>query len=67
MTPFGLLAAVLGLTAAAYVVEVALRRRSSEGLRRLAAEWRMNFSQSDRLRLTAKVARHFPLPGAALR
>jgi hypothetical protein len=65
MTPLGLLAAVLGVTAVSYTVQVRLRRRSGRGLRRLAAEWGMNFSRTDLLRLTAKVARHFPVPGAA--
>ena len=65
MTPWELLAAALAVTAVAYAADLAVRRRAGEGLRRLAAEWRMNFTLADRLRLTAKVARHFPLPGAA--
>ena len=40
-------------------------RLRSRGLRRLAGDWGMNFSLADRLRLTSKVARSFPVPGAA--
>lgn len=65
MNPSQLLVLTVVLTLTAHVVDSVLRRRSAEALRRLAAEWRMNFSLTDRLNLTGKVARHFPIPGAA--
>ena len=60
-----MLALTCGITAAAYAVELIARRRWRRALRRLAAEWKMNFGRADTLRLTEKVARHFPVPGAA--
>ena len=65
MNPAQLLGLAIAITLAAHVIDSILRRRSAEALRRLAAEWRMNFSLTDRLNLTGKVARHFPIPGAA--
>ena len=65
MSPHEMLVLVAGLTAAAYAVELIGRRRWRRALRRLAAEWKMNFGRTDTLRLTDKVARHFPVPGAA--
>src|ERR1700733_10703922 len=65
MNPSELLGLAVGITAGAYVVDSITRRRSADALRRLAAEWRMNFSLTDRLNLTGKVARHFPIPRAA--
>ena len=65
MSPFEMLSLAGGLTAAAYAVELIARRRWRRSLRRLAVEWKMNFGRADTLRLTEKVARHFPIPGAA--
>jgi hypothetical protein len=65
MNPSQLLCLAVAITGGAYFVDTIARRRSADALRRLAAEWRMNFSLSDRLNLTGKVARHFPIPGAA--
>ena len=65
MSPFQMLALACGITAAAYAVELIARRRWRRSLRRLASEWHMNFGRADTLRLTEKVARHFPVPGAA--
>src|SRR5687767_5594580 len=65
MAPFEMLSLAGGLTAAAYAAELIARRRWRRALRRLAAEWKMNFGRADTLRLTEKVARHFPIPGAA--
>jgi hypothetical protein len=65
MNPAELLTLAIAITLGASIVESILRRRSSEALRHLAADWRMNFSLTDRLNLTGKVARHFPIPGAA--
>ena len=65
MNPSELLGLAIVITGGAYVVDSITRRRSADALRRLAGEWRMNFSLTDRLNLTGKVARHFPIPGAA--
>ncbi len=65
MTPGGILSLALCLTGAATFVDRAQRRRRRIALRRLATEWRMNYSPFDPLRLTARVAHHFPIPGAA--
>jgi len=65
MTPALLLASLLVLTLAALVVEAAGRARRCDRVRSLAAEWRMNYGRADSLRLTPRVARRFPIPGAA--
>jgi hypothetical protein len=52
-------------TSVALLLEFVSRRRTRRTLRRLAAEWRMTYSQLDSLRLTPKVAGRFPIPGAA--
>jgi hypothetical protein len=65
MNPSELLGSTVAITVGACFAESILRRRHAEALRRLASEWRMNFSLTDRLNLTGKVARHFPIPGAA--
>ena len=65
MNPSQLLGLAVAITGGASVVDSITRRRSADALRRLAADWRMNFSLTDRLNLTSKVARHFPIPGAA--
>jgi len=52
-------------TALAMALDMISRRRTRRALRKLAAEWRMNYSQADCLRLTPKVAGRFPIPGAA--
>lgn len=65
MSPSVILAAVAGVTGMAYALERVRRRRSGAAIRALAAEWRMNFGQHDTLRITPRVAGHFPIPGAA--
>ena len=65
MSPFEMLSLAVGVTAAAYAIELLARRRWRRSLRRLAADWNMNFGRADTLRLTEKVARYFPIPGAA--
>jgi hypothetical protein len=65
MSPFEKLALTCGFIAAAFAVELIARRRWRRALRRLAAEWKMNFGAVDTLKLTERVARHFPVPGAA--
>lgn len=65
MSPLHFLGLITGITALAAVAQGILRRGWEEHLRKLAATWGMNYSARDQLRLTAKVARAFPVPGAA--
>jgi hypothetical protein len=65
MTPLDVLAFTICATAVAVAVESVAARRRRKILRKLAAEWRMTYSRFDSLRLTPKVARSFPIPGAA--
>ncbi len=65
MTPGGLVSLALCITAAAVLIDRAIRRRRRAALRRLAGEWRMNYSPFDPLHLTPRVAQHFPIVGAA--
>jgi hypothetical protein len=66
MVPPGfLLVAFLVLTLTVLVAESVRQNRQAEAVRRLAGRWRMNFGRRDTLRLTARVARAFPVPGAA--
>src|SRR4051794_41742445 len=65
MSPWQVLWLTLSVTLFAYAAELVRRRGYRRARRRLAAEWRMTFSQRDTLRLTPKVASHFPIPGAA--
>jgi hypothetical protein len=65
MTPLDVLAFTVCATAGAVAAEAVVARRRRKQLRRLAAEWRMTYSRVDSLRLTPKVARNFPIPGAA--
>src|SRR5215210_6433679 len=65
MAPGEVFSFTVGATALALLLEFIGRRRTRRTLRRLAAEWRMTYSQLDSLRLTPKVAGRFPIPGAA--
>jgi len=65
MTPLDVLAFTVGATALAVAAESMIARRRRRALRRLAADWRMTYSRFDSLRLTPKVSRAFPIPGAA--
>jgi hypothetical protein len=65
MTPLDVLSFTVCATAVAVAAEAVVARRRRRVLRRLAAEWRMTYSRSDTLRLAPKVARGFPIPGAA--
>ena len=65
MSPALLFSLACMLTAAAALSERILRRLHRARLRRMAAEWRMNYSPLDQFRLTARVASRFPIPGAA--
>jgi hypothetical protein len=63
--PLLLLAAVIALTAVAAVIDFIRRRRMHGVLRQLAVERHLHYSPHDQLRLTARVADNFPVPGAA--
>lgn len=52
-------------TALAVAAQYASEQKRRRDLRRLAGEWSMTYSRSDSLRLAPKVARQFPIPGAA--
>jgi hypothetical protein len=65
MTPLYFLALALLLTAAAVTVDFLLRRRVRRQLQELAGELKMAYSHSDRFGLADRVAKHFPIPGAA--
>lgn len=58
-------AALVGLTAAAVVVDRGGRRREAVAFRHLAAAHGMHYSRGDPLRLTPAVAAALPVPGAA--
>jgi len=62
LTILGIMAALTGLAGA---IELVSRRRRRRELRRLAAQWRMNYSPRDRLRVAARLAGRFPVAGAA--
>jgi len=65
MPPILFLLAALGLTAAAAVVDAALRRARSARVAALAADCKLRFTPLDRFQLTPRVAARFPIPGAA--
>lgn len=65
LSPAALLILLVWLTGLAAGVDAVLRRRRGRALRRLAAEWGMNYSPADSFRVAAKIARDFPVPGAA--
>jgi hypothetical protein len=59
------LSVLVALSCVAALIEVISRRRRRKSLRQLAANWQMTYSPRDRLRVLAKIASHFPVPGAA--
>ena len=65
MTPLDVLGFTVGATAFAVAAESVVAGRRRRALRRLAAEWRMTYSRLDSLRIGPRVARTFPVPGAA--
>jgi len=65
MTPFALLGILAAVTVIALMTQRIIRRRLEGRLGQLAKTWRMNYSPRDHLRLTAKISRSFPIPGAA--
>src|SRR4051812_28649494 len=65
ITPSDALALLAAATVVAWAAELLRGRHARRQVRRLAADWRMTFGRTDTLRLTPKVARAFPVPGAA--
>jgi hypothetical protein len=65
MTPFGFLGILVAVSTAAVYADAVVRRRRGRIVRKLAADWRMNYTPADSLQVTPKIARHFPIPGAA--
>ncbi|HEX5243217.1 MAG TPA: hypothetical protein VFW23_08115 [Tepidisphaeraceae bacterium] len=65
MSPLGLLGLAIGLAVVAAIGQRASHRRLRKSLRALAADWNMNYAQSDSLGLTPRIAGNFPIPGAA--
>ena len=65
MSPIELLGLTLLVTAAGMAWELVRGRRHRARLQGLADEWKMAYSPSDHFRLTPRVAKRFPVPGAA--
>jgi hypothetical protein len=65
LTPAFLLGTLLAVSAAAYAGSVMWRQRRRSQLRRLAREWRMQYSPSDVFHLAGRVAPALPILGAA--
>ena len=64
-TPLLFLFALLATTALAALIHRLTRRRHKRRLRRLAAEWGMQYVQLDLFDLPRRIAGSFPVPGAA--
>jgi hypothetical protein len=65
MSPAVLFSLALLVTGLSALGDFMIRRRREARLRSLAAEWDMNYSPRDQFRLTQRIARIFPIPGAA--
>lgn len=65
MTPAGLLGLLTGISAAASIASGSVFKARQRKFRELATKWGMNYAPSDQLRLSERVARGFPIPGAA--
>jgi hypothetical protein len=59
------LSVLVALSCLAALIEALSRSHRRKCLRQLAAKWHMTYSARDRLRVLAKITRHFPVPGAA--
>jgi hypothetical protein len=55
----------VGASGVALVIDHASRLRRRNELRELARRWQMHYSERDQLRLAARVAEQFPIPGVA--
>lgn len=65
MLPLTFLGSLVALTVLALVGQSLERRRLHHRMRKLAAEWRLQFSPVDRFQLAPHVRAHFPIPGAS--
>jgi hypothetical protein len=65
MSPSLFLLIAVFVTAAAAITNQILRGLHQKRLRKIAAEWEMNYSPTDQFRLKQRIARNFPVPGAA--
>ena len=65
MSPLSFLIFLVALTLAARLINNMARRKRGRIVRRLAAEWRMNYTPGDSLQVTPRIVRYFPIPGAA--
>jgi hypothetical protein len=63
--PILLLCLLMGVTAAASIVDALARHARARRLSGLGAAWRLRYTPVDRFQLTARVAAVFPTPGAA--
>jgi hypothetical protein len=59
------LGVVVAISFVAALIDGIARHRRRKALRRLASEWKMTYSPSDRLKVRSKVIGHLPVPGAA--
>ena len=59
------LAVLLAITAAAFLIDARRRHQRRRMLRRLASQWKMNFSAGDRLRIAQRIADKLPIAGAS--
>jgi hypothetical protein len=64
-TPATSLVFLVGASAAAAIIDGYSGRRRRAELRALARRWQMHYSERDQLRLAARVAEQFPIPGIA--
>jgi hypothetical protein len=65
MSPSSLLIITVAITFAAAIAGQMVRRHQQDRLRKLALQWKMNYSPADQFRLTPRVFANFPVPGAA--
>jgi hypothetical protein len=63
--PAALLVIALVLTIIALAIDNSRLRRRRAAMRRLAAEWELHYSPTDRFGLATRLAVKFPVPGAA--
>jgi hypothetical protein len=65
MDPLYFLWLILALSAAAVATQMLMELRRARELRRLAAQWQMQFFPDDRFRLALRIAPRLPAIGAA--
>jgi hypothetical protein len=64
MSPEIFLAAMLLITAGAWLGRRMIRRRRQRVLQQLATQWQMHYSPADRFHLGQRISKHFPVCGA---